>query len=104
MRSAFFTDYNFRNEFALWLKHLGQARLELELRTIQARLGTPAERPEDLDSVQAIGHRMRGLLSLSLTGGKGIQPVSGGELSGSRANSRETSARRTESRWLRLAD
>ena len=84
MRSAFFTDYNFRSEYALWLKHLGLARLELEFRSIQARLGTAGERPEALDSAQAIGHQLQGLLSLSLTAGRGTRPISGGQLHASR--------------------
>jgi hypothetical protein len=84
MRSAFFTDYNFRNEFALWLKHLGLARLEHEFRSIQSRLGTAAELPKDLDRAQAIGHQLRSLLSHPPTFGGGIHPVSGGELHPSR--------------------
>jgi len=37
MRAGYFTDQAFRNEFGLWLKHLGRARLEFEFRAIQAQ-------------------------------------------------------------------
>jgi hypothetical protein len=37
MPPDYFTDHAFKNEFGLWLKHLGRARLEFEFGAIQAR-------------------------------------------------------------------
>jgi hypothetical protein len=42
------------SEFDLWLDQLGQRRLESELGAIEARLGTPAEYPDDLECARAI--------------------------------------------------
>lgn len=50
-------------EFDLWLDQLGMPRLKAELTAIEARLGTPAEYPEDLPCAQAIAHRLNNLLS-----------------------------------------
>jgi hypothetical protein len=65
MCSGHFTEPAFRNEFSLWLKHLGRDRLELEFAAIQSRFGTVAERPEDVESARAIGRQLRNLLSHS---------------------------------------
>ena len=50
-------------EFELWLKAVDAARLEAELRGIQARLGTPAEAPYDFACAQAIAHRLNNLIT-----------------------------------------
>jgi hypothetical protein len=50
------------SEFDLWLDQLGRRRLESELGAIEARLGTPAEYPDDLECARAIARRMNNLL------------------------------------------
>lgn len=40
--------------------------LEQELKEIQRRLGTPAERPGDLDRASAIGHQLTNLMCLTV--------------------------------------
>jgi hypothetical protein len=47
MRSRYFPDDYSDDEFDLWLKHIGPARLESEFDAIRARIGTATERPED---------------------------------------------------------
>jgi hypothetical protein len=83
-RSGYFTDHTFANEFGLWLKHLGRARLEFEFGAIQARFGTADERLEDLDSARTIGRQLHHLFALSPTINGGSPPGSGGNIGGSR--------------------
>jgi hypothetical protein len=40
--------------------------LERELKDIQRRLGTPAERPGDLDRANAVGHQLTNLMCLTV--------------------------------------
>jgi len=51
MRTRYFPDDYSDDEFDLWLKHTGAARLESEFDAIRARIGTATERPEDLEVV-----------------------------------------------------
>jgi hypothetical protein len=46
--------------------HVDAPPLERELREIQARLGTPSERPTDLDEAALIGHRLTNLMCLAV--------------------------------------
>jgi hypothetical protein len=40
--------------------------LEQELKEIQHRLGTPAERPNDLDRASSVGHQLTNLMCLAV--------------------------------------
>jgi len=53
-----------RADIELFLKQCTQAQLETKLRTIQLRLGSPAERPGDLDCAQLIAHQLNNLLTV----------------------------------------
>lgn len=46
--------------------HIDAPVLEQELSDIQKRLGTPAERPGDIDRVSAIGHQLTNLACLAV--------------------------------------
>jgi len=53
-----------RADIELFLKQCSLAQLETKLRAIQQRLGTPDERPGDLDCAQMIGHQINNHLTV----------------------------------------
>ncbi|HWA24589.1 MAG TPA: hypothetical protein VG734_02865 [Lacunisphaera sp.] len=53
-----------RVDVELFLKQCDQPRLETLLRTVQQRLGSPAERLGDVDCAQMIVHQMNNLLTV----------------------------------------
>jgi hypothetical protein len=57
-----------RREFiqAIGKKHPDAPALEREVTEIQSRLGTPTERPEDLERARAAAHRLANLICTEL--------------------------------------
>jgi len=53
-----------RADIELFLKQCSLAQLETKLRAIQQRLGTPDERPGDLDCAQMIAHQINNHLTV----------------------------------------
>jgi hypothetical protein len=53
-----------RADIELLLKQSSQAQLEAKLRAIQRRLGSPDERPGDIDCAQLIVHQLNNILTV----------------------------------------
>jgi hypothetical protein len=53
-----------RADIELFLKQCSQTQLETKLRAVQQRLGSPDERPGDLDCAQMIGHQLNNVLTI----------------------------------------
>jgi hypothetical protein len=59
--SAYFAEC--ADRLALFLGQCDEARLQAMLQTVQQRLGTPAERPNDVFHARNIAHRLHNLLT-----------------------------------------
>jgi hypothetical protein len=51
-------------EWDAWLRRCDRARLEAALAAIEMRLGTAAERTNDLDHVRAIAHELNNRITI----------------------------------------